>query len=139
MDTLGQVVATAAPLLRRIDDLLSGVGAPADHDAVADHHLQGIHRAARGQGLAGERPPPDLQGSPEACLTWGGHWSQELPIVTAAGHGDGAAFGQPVSECDAVTSCTPRRLTKHSTLPRHVCRRAERGLGRSVDEGRHER
>jgi hypothetical protein len=32
MDTLAQVMDTAAPLLRRVDELLSGVGAPPDHE-----------------------------------------------------------------------------------------------------------
>jgi hypothetical protein len=32
MDTLDQVMDTAAPLLRRVDELLSGVGAPPDHE-----------------------------------------------------------------------------------------------------------
>ena len=31
MDTLDQVMDTAGPLLRRVDELLSGVGAPPDH------------------------------------------------------------------------------------------------------------
>jgi hypothetical protein len=31
MDTLDQVVATTAPLLNRVDEILSGVGAPTDH------------------------------------------------------------------------------------------------------------
>jgi hypothetical protein len=32
MDTLDQVMDTAGPLLRRVDELLSGVGAPQDHE-----------------------------------------------------------------------------------------------------------
>ena len=43
------------------------------------------------------------------------------------------------SECDAATSCTPRRLTQHSTLRPHFCRRRTAGLGRSVDTGPHDR
>jgi hypothetical protein len=36
MDTLDQVIDTAGPLLRRVDELLSGVGAPPDHEIWAE-------------------------------------------------------------------------------------------------------
>jgi hypothetical protein len=64
---------------------------------------------------------------------------RQLADGVPGGHGDGAALGQPVSECDAVTSCTPRRLTQYSTLQPPVCRRCAAGLNRSVDAGPHDR
>jgi hypothetical protein len=36
MDALDQVMDTAGPLLRRVDDVLSGLGAPADHEIWAE-------------------------------------------------------------------------------------------------------
>jgi hypothetical protein len=65
MDMLDQVVATAAPLLRRVDDVLSGVGAPPDHEVWTQMRRVRLLPGAAVHAIAGLRPDDLADAVPE--------------------------------------------------------------------------
>jgi hypothetical protein len=65
MDTLAQVVATAAPLLRRVDDLLSGIGAPPDHQVWTQMRRVRLLPGDAVHAINGLRPADLAEAAPE--------------------------------------------------------------------------
>jgi hypothetical protein len=65
MDTLDQVMAAAAPLLRRVDELLSGVGAPPDHQVWTQMRRVRLRPGDAVHAIAALRPDDLADASPE--------------------------------------------------------------------------
>jgi uncharacterized protein YukE len=65
MDALDQVVATAAPMLRRVDELLSGVGAPPEHAVWSQVRRVRLLPGDAVRALAGLRATDLADASPE--------------------------------------------------------------------------
>lgn len=90
MDRLDDVLATATPLLRRVDDLLSAAGAPAGHAVWRELRRVRMLPGAAAHAVAALRPAafdeavPELRAGARACV----ETAAELP---AAGDWTGAA------------------------------------------------
>lgn len=65
MDTLDQVMDTAGPLLRRVDELLSGVGAPPDHEVWAAMRRVRLLPGDAAQAVAALRAADLQEAAPE--------------------------------------------------------------------------
>jgi hypothetical protein len=74
MDRLDQVLATAGPLLRRVDDLLGTAGAPADHPVWGELRRVRLLPGAAARAVASLRPSafddavPELRADARACV-----------------------------------------------------------------------
>ena len=74
MDRLDQVLATAGPLLRRVDDLLATAGAPADHAMWGELRRVRLLPGAAAEAVASLRPSafadavPELRAVARACV-----------------------------------------------------------------------
>lgn len=65
MDQLDQVIQTAGPLLRRVDEVISAVGAPADHRIWAELRRVGLLPGDAVYAVAGLRPAELVEAAPE--------------------------------------------------------------------------
>jgi hypothetical protein len=65
MDTFDQAVATAAPLLRRVDEVLAGVGAPPEHGVWAQMRRVRLLPGDAVHAIAGLRAADLAEASPE--------------------------------------------------------------------------
>src|SRR5690349_18911658 len=65
MDTLDQVIDTAGPLLRRVDEMLSGVGAPPDHRIWAEMRRVRLLPGDAAQAVAALRAGELAEAAPE--------------------------------------------------------------------------
>jgi len=89
MDRLDEVLFTAAPLLSRVDDLLTGAGAPAEHGVWAELRRVRLLPGDAVQAVAGLRPGEfheavtELRADAQACVDTAaglpepGEWSGE--------------------------------------------------------------
>ena len=73
MDSLDHVMETAGPLLRRVDELLSGLGAPPDHDVWAEMRRVRLLPGDAAQAVATlrtadlEEAAPELRADARGC------------------------------------------------------------------------
>ncbi|GIE98280.1 hypothetical protein [Paractinoplanes rishiriensis] len=89
MDRLDQVLATAGPLLRRVDDVLATTGAPAAHEVWGELRRVRLLPGAAAEAVAALRPAafhevvPELRANARACVETAadlpepGEWSGE--------------------------------------------------------------
>ena len=65
MDRLDEVLATAGPLLRRVDEVLTAAGAPAEHDVWRELRRVRLLPADAAQAVSALRPEAFLDAVPE--------------------------------------------------------------------------
>ncbi|MET8147358.1 hypothetical protein ACIBSW_25845 [Actinoplanes sp. NPDC049668] len=106
MDRLDRVLAAAAPLLRRIDDLLAAGGAPADHRVWAELRRVRLLPGDAARGVAALSPRELLDAAPELRGN-----ARAYGALAAALPGPGEWTGAAAEAYDAVRRRTAAHLS----------------------------